>query len=159
MQSNSSGGSSLCIQRAIFRLNSMSVAVFIPFHLGRGNSSMSPRGINTYYNPHVDSPQQREMARHTLHVSRKYRSPNNEGLLGGKARPSSDPRLHRSPVTWGQHKTLHTRRHTQGSTLLPHRRCHEHRLGPRIAASPGTEQAASARGSGGLPSPPVSFPV
>lgn len=64
MQNNSSGGSSLCIQGAIFRLNSMSVAVFIPFHLGRGNSSMSLQGINIYYNPHVDSPQQTEMARH-----------------------------------------------------------------------------------------------
>lgn len=65
--------------------------------------------------------------------------------------PSSDPRLHRSPVTWGQHKTLHTRRHTQGSTLLPHRQCHEHHLGPRITAGPGAEQAASAQGSGAFP--------
>lgn len=65
--------------------------------------------------------------------------------------PSSDPRLHRSPVTWGQHKTLHTRRHTQGSTLLPHRQCHEHHLGPRITAGPGAEQGASAQGSGAFP--------
>lgn len=46
---------------------------------------------------------------------------------------------------------------TQGSTLLPHRRCHEHRLGPRIAVGPGAEQAASVRGLRGafplLPSP------